>query len=43
MLVSPRRRARDDRELAGFTGAYEPQVDEDLVEWVVRGLRGSDQ
>ncbi len=33
ILTSPRRRARHTAELAGFTGAYEPEVDEDLVEW----------
>ena len=32
ILTSPRRRARETAELAGFTGAYEPEVDEDLVE-----------
>lgn len=33
ILTSPRRRARHTAELAGFTGAYEPVVDNDLVEW----------
>jgi broad specificity phosphatase PhoE len=33
ILSSPRRRARETAELAGFGGAYEPQVTEDLVEW----------
>jgi broad specificity phosphatase PhoE len=33
ILSSPRRRARETAELAGFSGRYEPQVTEDLVEW----------
>ena len=33
ILSSPRRRARETAELAGFSGPYEPQVSEDLVEW----------
>jgi probable phosphoglycerate mutase len=33
ILSSPRRRALHTAELAGFTGAFEPEVDEDLVEW----------
>ena len=33
ILSSPRRRARETAELAGFSGQYEPQVSEDLVEW----------
>jgi probable phosphoglycerate mutase len=33
ILSSPRQRARATAELAGFTGAYEPQVDEGLAEW----------
>jgi probable phosphoglycerate mutase len=32
-LSSPRQRAVQTAELAGFTGAYEPRVDEDLSEW----------
>jgi broad specificity phosphatase PhoE len=33
ILSSPRRRALHTAELAGFTGRYEPEVDEDLAEW----------
>ena len=33
VLSSPRVRAVRTAELAGFTGAYEPQIDADLVEW----------
>jgi broad specificity phosphatase PhoE len=33
ILSSPRRRARETAELAGFTGAYEPEIDDGLVEW----------
>jgi len=33
VLSSPRLRARHTAELAGFTGAHEPQLDEDLAEW----------
>lgn len=33
VLASPRRRALRTAELAGFTGTYEPEVVEDLVEW----------
>ena len=33
ILSSPRRRARATAELAGFTGPYEPQIDDDLAEW----------
>ena len=33
VLSSPRRRARDTAELAGFTDEHEPQLDEDLAEW----------
>lgn len=45
ILTSPRRRARDTAELAGFTGAYQPEVDEDLVEWFYGDYEGltSDQ
>ena len=32
-MSSPRRRARATAELAGFTGRYEPQIDDDLAEW----------
>lgn len=33
ILSSPRRRARRTAELAGFTGSYEPELDDDLAEW----------
>jgi broad specificity phosphatase PhoE len=33
ILSSPRRRARETAELAGFIGAYEPEIDNDLAEW----------
>lgn len=33
VLSSPRQRAFRTAELAGFSGAYEPQLDDDLVEW----------
>ncbi|WP_152360395.1 histidine phosphatase family protein [Microlunatus speluncae] len=33
ILSSPRLRARHTAELAGFTGPYAPQLDDDLVEW----------
>lgn len=33
ILSSPRRRARQTAELAGFTGSGAPTVDDDLVEW----------
>ncbi len=40
VLSSPRRRARDTATLAGFTGAYAPEVDEDLVEWAYGDYEG---
>ena len=40
VLSSPRRRARDTAELAGFTGAHEPQLDEDLAEWAYGDYEG---
>ena len=40
VLSSPRRRARDTAELAGFTGEHEPQVDEDLAEWAYGDYEG---
>ena len=40
ILSSPRRRARVTAELAGFTGAYEPQLDEDLAEWAYGDYEG---
>jgi broad specificity phosphatase PhoE len=33
VLSSPRQRASETAELAGFTGAYAPRIDEDLSEW----------
>jgi broad specificity phosphatase PhoE len=40
VLSSPRRRALDTATLAGFTGAFAPQVDEDLVEWAYGDYEG---
>ncbi|GAA1427835.1 acid phosphatase [Microlunatus lacustris] len=40
VLSSPRRRARDTAELAGFTGEHEPQLDEDLAEWAYGEYEG---
>ena len=40
ILSSPRRRARDTATLAGFTEAYAPRVDEDLVEWAYGDYEG---
>lgn len=40
ILSSPRRRALHTAELAGFTGTYEPQVDEDLAEWFYGDYEG---
>ncbi len=40
MLSSPRQRAVKTAELAGFTGPYEPQVDDDLVEWAYGDYEG---
>ncbi len=40
ILASPRRRAWRTAELAGFTGAYEPQTSEDLVEWFYGDYEG---
>ena len=40
ILSSPRRRARETAELASFSGRYEPQVTEDLVEWYYGGYEG---
>lgn len=33
VLSSPRQRARRSAELAGFTGPYEPEIEENLAEW----------
>jgi broad specificity phosphatase PhoE len=40
ILSSPRRRARETAELAGFSGPYAPQVTEDLVEWYYGDYEG---
>ena len=40
VLSSPRRRARDTAELAGFTGKHEPHLDEDLAEWAYGEYEG---
>lgn len=40
VLSSPRRRALDTAELAGFTGEYAPVVEEDLVEWFYGDYEG---
>lgn len=40
ILSSPRRRARETAELAGFVGPYEPQVDNDLAEWFYGDYEG---
>ncbi|HEY5820754.1 MAG TPA: histidine phosphatase family protein [Propionibacteriaceae bacterium] len=40
VLSSPRRRARHTAELAGFVGAHEPQIDEDLAEWAYGDYEG---
>ena len=40
ILSSPRRRALHTAELAGFTGDYEPQIDEGLVEWFYGDYEG---
>ena len=40
ILSSPRRRARETAELAGFVGPYEPQIDNDLAEWFYGDYEG---
>lgn len=40
VLSSPRRRARRTAELAGFTGASEPVLTDDLVEWFYGDYEG---
>ena len=40
ILASPRRRAVQTAELAGFSGPYEPQRDDDLVEWFYGDYEG---
>jgi broad specificity phosphatase PhoE len=45
VLSSPRRRARETAELAGFTGDHAPEITDDLVEWFYGDYEGltSDQ
>jgi broad specificity phosphatase PhoE len=40
ILSSPRSRARQTAELAGFVGQYEPQIEDDLVEWFYGDYEG---
>ena len=40
ILSSPRRRACETAEQAGFIGAYEPQTDNDLAEWFYGDYEG---
>jgi probable phosphoglycerate mutase len=40
VLSSPRRRARETAELAGFIGEYEPQIASDLAEWFYGDYEG---
>jgi probable phosphoglycerate mutase len=40
ILSSPRRRARETAELAGFIGVYEPRIDDDLAEWFYGDYEG---
>ncbi len=40
ILTSPRQRARRTAELAGFTGAYQPEVEPDLAEWAYGDYEG---
>lgn len=40
VLASPRRRALQTAELAGFTGPYQPETTEDLVEWAYGDYEG---
>lgn len=40
VLASPRARARTTAEIAGFTGAYAPQIDPDLAEWAYGDYEG---
>ncbi len=40
VLCSPRRRARQTAELAGFTGERAPEVTEDLAEWFYGDYEG---
>jgi broad specificity phosphatase PhoE len=40
ILSSPRSRARETAELAGFVAAFEPQLDDDLAEWFYGDYEG---
>lgn len=40
ILSSPRQRARRTAELAGFSGAYQPEICEDLAEWFYGDYEG---
>lgn len=40
ILSSPRRRARETAELAGFVGEYEPEIDNNLAEWFYGDYEG---
>jgi len=40
VLSSPRRRARETAELAGFVGEHEPEIDNDLAEWFYGDYEG---
>jgi broad specificity phosphatase PhoE len=40
ILSSPRRRARQTAELAGFVGEYEPEIDNNLSEWFYGDYEG---
>jgi broad specificity phosphatase PhoE len=40
ILSSPRSRARQTAELAGFVGQYEPQIEDDLAEWFYGDYEG---
>jgi broad specificity phosphatase PhoE len=40
ILSSPRRRARQTAELAGFVGEYEPEIDNNLAEWFYGDYEG---
>jgi broad specificity phosphatase PhoE len=40
VLCSPRHRSRVTAELAGFTGRYEPEIDQNLAEWFYGDYEG---
>jgi broad specificity phosphatase PhoE len=40
VLSSPRRRARETAQLAGFVGEQEPEIDNDLAEWFYGDYEG---